>query len=137
MSGINLIKIFHGDAIKVIDAKSSDYNTTSSLTQINCNGFNRLMVHYQLSSTSWDRAGNIIIYGSLWSDTADANSLYVPLDDTVENATFSVTSTDDAKVNSGEMYFVENIPPYIKVGWDNTTAGTTGTITVWVLPCNY
>lgn len=137
MSSTNISKIYHGSAIKVIDAKSADYNTVASLTQINCNGFNRLMVHYQISSTSWDRAGDIIVYGSFWEDSADANTLYVPLDNTVENATFAVTTDDDDKTNQGEIYFVENIPPYIKVGWDATTAGTAGTITVWVLPCNY
>ncbi|MBW3015245.1 hypothetical protein KY330_02385, partial [Candidatus Woesearchaeota archaeon] len=82
-SGTNIIKIFHKDPIKVIDAKSSDYNTVASLTQIDCNGFNKLMVHYKISSTSWDRVGNIIVYGSFWSDSADANTNYVALDNTV------------------------------------------------------
>lgn len=138
MSAISIAKIFHGDPIKVIDAKSEDYNTLASLTQINCNGFNRLMVHYQISSASWDRAASIVVYGTFWSDSADANTLYVPLDATVENASFGVLSTDDTtNQNRGEIYFVENIPPWIKVGLDVTTAGSIGTITVWVLPCNY
>ena len=128
--------MIRGETTKAIDAKSSDYNTLASLTEINCNAYSKLLVWYQISSTSWDRAGNIVVYGSMRSDSADASTSYVSPDDTVENATFAITSTDDAKTGAGEWYVVENIAPYIKIGWDNTTAGTTGTITVYVMPFN-
>ena len=57
---------------------------------------------------------------------------YVLADATVENGTFSVSATDDA----GEYYVVEATCPKIKVGWDNTTAGDTGTLTAYMMPIN-
>ena len=122
---INIGKVLGGSPIKSIDAKSSDYKTLADLTTINCRGYNKLMVYYACTA-GWDRAGNIIVYGA--PTTSDT---FVAADATVENATFEVTTAD-----TGEYYVVENIPTYIKIGWDNTTAGTTGTISVWVSPFN-
>lgn len=137
LSGVNICKYEHKEPTLVIDAKSADYNTLADLTQINCNGYNKLMVWYQISAATWDRAGDIIVYGTLWWDDTDANTKYVPMDNTIENATFTVSATDDTDyVNRGQVYVVENIPPFIKIGWNNTTAGTTATISVWVMPFN-
>lgn len=123
--GVYLNGINHGKITTVISAKDATYDTVASLTAVNCSGFNKLFVAYTCTS-GWDRAGTIKIYGSI--DNAD----YVIGDATVENASFSVLHTDD----SGEYYIVENIPPSIKVGFERTTEGTTGTITVKIMPFN-
>ena len=128
----NINKKLHGDVYEsVIDAKSSDYNTVASLTAYKCQGFTKLLVQYVISSTSWDRAGNIIVYGSFTE-----SGTYTAPDGTIENATFAVGTTDDSLEGAGEFYVVESIMPWIKIGWDNTTAGTTGTISVTVMPFN-
>jgi len=128
----NINKMLH-DAISVdvIDAKSATYATVASLTAIKCQGFTKLLVQYIISSASWDRAGNICIWGSLTE-----NGTYTALDSTIENATFGVSATDDGNEGKGECYVVENIMPWIKVAWTNTTTGTTGTISVSVMPFN-
>lgn len=132
MSGTNILQKLPDKRTKVINAKSSDYNTVASLSEVNCYGYRNLMVWYQCS-TGWDRAGDIMFYGSLWSDSANASSTYLELD----GATWSVTATDDTTYSGGgRVFVVENIPPFIKCGWNNTTAGTTGTISVWVMPFN-
>lgn len=132
MSGINILQKLPDKRTKVINAKSEDYNTVASLSEVNCYGYRNLMVWYQCSS-GWDRVADIMVYGSLWSDSANANSTYLELD----GATWSVTATDDTTYSgSGRVYIVENIPPFIKVGLNVTTAGTTGTISVWVMPFN-
>ncbi|MBU2061851.1 MAG: hypothetical protein KKH44_08410 [Bacteroidetes bacterium] len=132
VGAFNINKKLHSDVYEsVIDAKSSDYNTIGSLTAYKCQGFTKLMVQYIVSSTSWDRAGDIIIYGSFTE-----NGTYTSPDATIENATFGVLSTDDGNEGKGEYYVVENVMPWIKIGWDNTTTGGTGTISVTVMPFN-
>ncbi len=129
----NLDKMLHKNITTVIDAKSADYDTVASLTEVNCQGYTKLMVWYQLSAATWDRACTIKFYGSLWSDSANANETYIELDD----ATWAVTATDDtAYTGLGRVFIVEDITPYIKVGVDFTTAGSAGTITVNVMPFN-
>lgn len=131
MSAININKIQHSGWVLAIDAKSADFTTVANLTAIKCDGFNKLMVQYIISTTSWDRAGNIDVYGAF-----SPTGTYTALDNTIENASFGVTTSDDAKVGAGEIYVVEFVPPWVKLSWDNTTAGTTGTISVWAIPFN-
>ena len=64
----HLSTIGHGITTTVIDAKSSDFDTLSSLTPINCSGYNKLLITYT-TSTGWDRAGDIKVYGSLTRDS--------------------------------------------------------------------
>jgi len=125
---INILKKLPAeiDPITVIDAKSGDFDTIANLTTVACDGFTKLLVHYKCSS-GWDRAGTIKIYGAFTDDDNE----YVLADATVENGSFDVGTGD-----TGEWYVVENVMPFIKVGLDITTAGTTGTITVKVLPFN-
>ena len=130
MAGINILKKYHGSMTLAIDAKSATYATVASLTEINCSGYTKLMVKYVVT-TGWDRAGTISIWGSL-----NSGGTFVPYDSTVENCTHSVLHTDDAFEGLGEIYIVENIAPYIKVAWTNSTAGTAGTVSVWVMPFN-
>jgi hypothetical protein len=125
LSGLNITSISHDKVTTVHSAISETIDTVASLTAVNCSGFNKLYVAYTCT-TGWDRAGTIKIYGSI------DNTNYVLADATVENASFGVLHTDDA----GEYYIVENIPPSVKVGFDCTTAGTTGTITVKIMPFN-
>jgi hypothetical protein len=125
LSGINITGISHGFVQTVCDALDDTADTVASLTAINCSGFNKLYVQY-VCTTGWNRAGTIKIYGSI------DNTNYVLADGTVENGSFGVLHTDDA----GEYYIVENIPPSIKVGFERTTAGDTGTITVKIMPFN-
>jgi hypothetical protein len=125
LGGFNIAGINHGAVSTVHSAISASADTVASLTAVNCRGFNKLIVSY-VCTTGWDRAGTIKIYGSI------DNSSYVLADATVENASFGVLHTDD----SGEYYIVENVPPSIKVGFNVTTAGATGTITVKVMPFN-
>jgi len=125
MAGINIIGKLNGSVTTALSAVSTTTDTVASLTAINCSGFTKLLVVYYCTS-GWDRAGDIKIYGAV-----DGTN-YVIADATVENGTFAVASTDDA----GEYYVVENIPPKIKVGWNNTTAGASGTLTAKVMPFN-
>lgn len=131
MSGMNILKKYHGALTLAVDAVDATAATIANLTEINCNGYTKLMVQYIVSSASWDRAGTITIYGAYSS-----GGTYTAMDSTVENATHGVLHTDDGLVGLGEIYFVENIAPYIKIGWTNTTAGTAGTISIWVMPFN-
>ena len=132
MSGtMNINKIRHTGMTLALDAKDADYITIANITAIKCDGFNKLFVQYVISTTSWDRAGDILIHGAF-----SPTGTFTALDDTIENAKFSVGTTDDNKVGAGEIYIVENIPPWIKVTWDNTTAGGTGTTSLWVMPFN-
>ena len=131
MSAININRVLHGAMTLAIDAKSADFTTVASLTAIKCDGYNKLMIQYIISTTSWDRAGNIDVYGAF-----KPTGTYTALDNTIENASFAVSSTDDAKEGAGEIYIVESVPPWVKIAWDNTTAGTTGTISVWAIPFN-
>lgn len=128
----NINKMLH-DTISfgVIDAKSASYNTVANLTAVKCQGFTKLLVQYIVSAGTWDRAGNICIWGSFTE-----NGTYTAADATIENATFGVVHTDDGNEGLGEFYVVENIMPWIKVAWVNTTAGTSGTISVSVMPFN-
>ena len=125
MSGINITSMSHDKVVTVCDALDASADTVASLIAVNCSGFNKLFVSY-VCTTGWNRAGTIKIYGSI------DNTNYVLADATVENASFAVLHTDDA----GEYYIVENIPPSIKVGFDCTTAGDAGTITVKVMAFN-
>ena len=126
MSGINIIKKFHGKPTSVTTTWAATDVAYTSCSEITCSGFTKLLVQYYCSS-GWDRAGDIQIWGAIYS-----GGTYTIADSTVENGTFSVASTDDA----GEYYIVKNIPMYIKLAWNNTTAGATGTITVIIVPIN-
>ena len=131
MSGISIDRKLHTGMTKVLDAKSADYNTIASLTAVKCDGYNKLMVQY-IVTTGWDRVADIYVYGAFYP-----TGTYTGLDDTIEGYKFSVGATDDTSYGGlGQIYFVESIPPWIKVGLDVTTAGTTGTITVLVMPFN-
>lgn len=123
--GTHLSTKGHGTITTALSAVSTTADTVASLTAINCSGYTKLLVTYYCT-TGWDRAGDIKIYGSV------DNSNYVIAESTIENCTYSVDANDDA----GEYYVVEDIPPSIKVGWSNTTAGTTGTLTAKVMPFN-
>ncbi len=125
MSAFNTNKIFPGKVYEYATDWSASISQTTQ-TPINCHGYTKLMVYY-LPTTGWDRAGTITVYGALEYDDT-----YVAVDATVENGAFGVLTTDDA----GEIYVVENIPNFIKLDWANTTAGTTGTMTVKVMPFN-
>jgi hypothetical protein len=128
----NINKMLHDTiSVDVIDAKSATYNTIASLDAIKCQGFTKLLVQYIVSAATWDRAGTISIYGSFTE-----NGTYTAADATIENSAFGVLHTDDGNEGLGEFYVVENIMPWIKVGWTNTTAGTAGTISVSVMPFN-
>ena len=131
MSGMNITKILHGSMTLAIDAKSADFTTISELTEIKCDGFNKLMIQYILSTTDWDRAGNIDIYGAFYP-----TGTYTAFNFTIENYSFTVSATADSGVGSGEIYIIENVPPCVKLAWDNTTPGTTGTISVYAMPFN-
>jgi hypothetical protein len=125
MGAFNTDKKFHG----TVTAYDDDLNATvlySTRDPLNCEGYTKLMVYY-IPTTGWDRAGTITVYGALRRDDT-----YVPLDGTIENASFGVLHTDD----NGEIYVVENIPNFIKLDWANTTAGTTGTLSILVMPFN-
>ena len=125
MSAFNTDKKFHGK----VTAYDDDLNATvlySTRDPLNCEGYTKLMVQYYCT-TGWDRAGTITIYGSL-----TYGGTYVPMDATNESASFGVLTTDDA----GEIYVVENLPPFIKIDWTNTTAGATGTLSILVMPFN-
>ena len=127
MSAFNTDKKFHGK----VTPYATDWNTSVAQTTqspLNCEGYTKLMVYYYAGGAgAWDRAGTIAVYGALrLTDT------FVPMDATIENASFGVLTTDDA----GEIYVVENIPNFIKLDWANTTAGATGTLTVLVMPFN-
>jgi hypothetical protein len=131
MSAINIDRKLHTAMTTCFEGKSEDFNTIASLTAIKCDGYNRLMIQYILSGATWDRVGNIVCYGSF-----TATGTYTALDGTIENASFQVLATDDGNVGYGEIYVVENVPPWVKVGWDATTAGTAGTISVYAIPFN-
>jgi len=133
LSGINISRKLHSGMTTCFTGKSSDFKTISELTAINCDGYNKLMIQYIITQVdgTWDRAGSIIVYGSF-----TATGTYTALDTTIENATFNVSASDDDNVGNGEIYVVENIPPWVKIGWDNTTAGTKGTISVYAIPFN-
>ena len=88
------------------------------------------MVQYVLT-TGWDRVGKIMVYGSFTK-----TGTYTALDTTIENASFEVTASDDDNEGSGEIYIIENIPPWVKIGFDRTTEGTTGKISAYALPFN-
>lgn len=126
MSGINISKKYHGAVTTVTTAWAGTTVAYTSCTEINCSGFTKILVQYYCT-TGWDRAGNIIAYGSVLS-----GGTYSVADATVENGTFGVLATDDA----GEYYVIESIAPFMKFGWTNTTGGATGTITVLVMPFN-
>ena len=132
VGAFNVNKKLHSDiSFDVIDAKDATYNTIANLTAIKCQGFTRLAVQY-ITTTGWDRAGSIYIYGSFTED-----GTYTAPDGTIENAIFLVLHTDDTTNEGlGEYYVVENVMPWIKVGWVNTTAGSTGTVSVSVMPFN-
>jgi len=103
----------------------------SSVTEINCNDFAYLLIHYYCD-TDWDRAGNIIVLGS-----PNSNGTFAAPDDTIENATFAVAHTDDTGyTGAGQYYVVEATAPYIKVIWTNTTAGTIGNCNITIAPFN-
>lgn len=131
MSAINIDRKLHGAITECFTGKSATYATIASLTAIKCDGYNKLMVQYILSGATWDRAGTITVYGSL-----TATGTYTALDATIENAAFGVLHTDDGNEGYGEIYVVENVPPWVKVGWTNTTTGTAGTISVYAMPIN-
>ncbi len=129
MSGINILKMYHGSPTAYTWAGVDV--AASAITAVNCNGYTKLLVHYVCDS-GWDRAGSIIILGSIAS-----GGTFVAPDDTIENSTFVVAATDDTGfTGAGQFYVVENITPYIKPTWDNTTAGATGNLTVTVMPFN-
>jgi hypothetical protein len=127
MGAFNTDKKFHGK----ITAYADDWNTSVAHTTqdpLNCEGYTKLMIYYYAGGASaWDRAGTVTVYGALRS-----TDTFVAMDATNESASFGVLTTDDA----GEIYVVENVPPFIKLDWANTTAGTTGTLTVLVMPFN-
>ncbi|MBU2061852.1 MAG: hypothetical protein KKH44_08415, partial [Bacteroidetes bacterium] len=125
MSAININKKLHGAITPVISAANTTAATLDDLTAVSCDGYNRLLVQYTVT-TGWDRAGTITIYNSLESD-----GTYIAADYTVSNITHNVSTTD-----TGGNYIVENHLPYIKVAWTRTTTGTTGTISVSVMPFN-
>ena len=131
MSAINIDRKLHTGITTCFTGKSTDFNTVASLTAIKCDGYNRLMIQYILSGATWDRIGSIICYGAFYP-----TGTYTALDSTIENASFEVVATDDDKVGYGEIYVVENVPPWVKVGWDMTTEGTAGTISVYAIPFN-
>ena len=131
MSGMSINKILHSSVVLAIDSKSTDFTTVSELTEIKCSGFNKLMIQYILSTTDWDRVGNIDVYGSF-----SPTGTYTAFNFTIENYSFEVSATADSGVGAGELYVIENIPPYVKLAWDNTTVGTTGTISVYAMPFN-
>ena len=135
MGAINIDRKLHTGITTCFSGKSSDFNTIASLTAIKCDGYNKLMVQYIITETGspadWDRAGNIVVYGSF-----TPSGTYTALDGTIENATFAVGADDEDNEGSGEIYVVENIPPWVKIGWNNTTEGTKGTIAVYALPFN-
>jgi len=130
---INIQQKLHSKITTAFTGKSSDFNTVSSLTAIGCQGYTKLSVQYIITKadSTWDRAGNIIVYGS-WSESGT----YTAPDNTIENASFAITTGEGGTTGGGEFYVVENIMPWIKVGWDNTTGGTKGTIAVKVMPFN-
>jgi len=129
MAGINILKIYHGNATEYTWAGTDV--AASSITELNCNGYTKLLVHY-VCDTDWNRAGSIIMLGSIAS-----GGTYVTPDDTIENSTFTVGATDDTVyTGAGQYYVVEGITPYIKPTWDNSTPGTTGNVTVTVMPFN-
>lgn len=128
MSGINIIQKYHG-AVTQVASNWGATDVTSGV--INVNGYTKLMVQYVCSS-GWDRAGDIYILGCLTS-----NGAFTTMDATlVSGSKFSVTATDDSLTGAGKIYVVKNIPPFIKLFWDNTTTGTTGTLTVSIMPFN-
>lgn len=129
MSGINIIQKYHAPITEVATTWAGSDDATGKT--INTNGYTKLMVHY-VCSTGWDRVGSIICLGSLRE-----TGTFVSPDDTVENSSFSVSATDDTTTTgAGQWYVVENIAPYTQIIWDNTTAGTTGTLTVLAMPFN-
>ncbi len=123
--GTHIGSFGHGKPETVLSAVNATADTVTSLTAYNVSGYTKILVTYTCTS-GWDRAGDIKIYGMI-----DGTN-YVLADNTVENSTFSVSSTDDA----GEYYVVENICPKIKIGWSRTTAGATGTLTAVMMPFN-
>ncbi len=127
MSAFNTDKKFHGKVTSYATAWNESVAQTTQ-TPLNCEGYTKLMVYFYAGGAgAWDRAGTIAVYGALEYDDT-----YVPMDTTVENASFSVLHTHDL----GEVYVVENIPNFIKLDWANTTAGTVGTLAVKVMPFN-
>ena len=126
----NINKKLHGEVTTAFTGKSATFNTIASLTAIKCQGFTKLLVQYTLTG-EWDRAGTISVYGSFTEE-----GTYTAADATVENGSFNVLHTDEDNEGTGEYFVVENIMPWIKVGWTNTTAGTAGTIEVNVMPFN-
>ena len=101
----------------------------SSVDEINCNDFVYLLIHYYCD-TGWDRAGNIIVLGSVYS-----GGTFVIADDSIENSTFAVATTDDTGyTGAGQFYVVEATAPYIKVVWTNTTGGATGNCNITITP---
>jgi hypothetical protein len=129
MSGINIIKKFHG-SVSTVSAVWAGTDDTTGVT-ISTLGYTKLMIHY-VTTTGWDRAGNIVCLGALRQDDT-----FVAPSSTVENATFAVAETDETTFTGGGQYYVvENIAPYVKIVWDNTTAGLAGTLTVTVMPYN-
>lgn len=131
MSAINIDRKLHTGITTCFEGKSTDFNTVASLTAIKCDGYNKLMIQYILSGATWDRVGNILVYGAF-----KPTGTYTALDATIENASFQVLATDDSNEGYGEIYVVENVPPWVKVGWDLTTTGTAGTISVYAIPFN-
>ena len=129
MSGINIIQKYHGSITEVANDWAEDNDTTGTI--INTNGYTKLAIYYS-TSTGWDRAGNIIVLGAMRQ-----NDTYVVSDDTIENSTFGVATTDDTGfTGSGQYYVVENILPFTKIVWTNTTPGAAGTLTVLCMPFN-
>ena len=126
MSGINISKKFPNKVTPVTTAWAATNVAYTSCTEINCHGYAKLLVQYYCSS-GWNRAGDIQVWGAVYS-----GGTYTIADATVENGTFSVATGDAA----GEYYVVESITPYIKLAWNNTTPGDTGTLTVLVMPFN-
>jgi hypothetical protein len=125
MSAFNTDKKFHG-TVTEYDTDLAATVLYSTRDPLNCEGYTKLMVYY-VCTTGWDRAGTITVYGALRRDDT-----YVAPDATIENGAFGVLHTDDA----GEWYVVENIPNFIKLDWTNSTAGTTGTMSIIVMPFN-
>jgi len=148
MAGINVLKKYHG-GVSTYTWAGTDV-AAAAVDFISCSGYTKLLVHCYVDE-SWDRAGDIIVLGAftnidtpivssaatwssnavLWSDSE------VRWDGQESSISFGIVATHDTDFTGrGQYYIINNIPPYIKMTWNNTTVGTTGNLNLTVMPFN-
>lgn len=134
MSAISKLDVSQGAVYQAAIASVSDFNGPS----IDCRGLTKLSFTIKWTADSGStRAGRFKLQVS-----DDPAALTDPSNATWTDATFPSGSTDgDATVDTTtatigssagkERVTLVDLPAYIRLIWDNTTAGTDGQITIW------